>query len=124
MRLARDARGLERFLFSCGYANARRCGPYSARTESPRSAVPEKVPTRPGEAAPSILSGEMAIGVEPCCPYFRGARRIGPLNPAMALDELVRESGIIAEAARRYLLPFVEGILRLSPSRKEFPVAA
>src|SRR5215472_1882327 len=72
----------------------------------------------------AILSGEMAIGVEPRCLYFRGARWIGPLNPAVALDELVRESRIIAEASCRYLLPFVEGILRLSPSRKKFPVAA
>src|SRR5436309_2903159 len=72
----------------------------------------------------SILRRESTVGVEPRRLYFRGAGRIRPLNPAVALDKLVCEPGVIAEAARRNPLPLFEGILRLGPSRKKLAVAA
>src|SRR5713226_918929 len=72
----------------------------------------------------SIFRREMTVGVESRCLRFRGAGRIGPLNPAVTFDKLVVEPGVIAEAARGNTLPLLEGIFRLSPSWEKFVVAA
>src|SRR5712692_791695 len=72
----------------------------------------------------SIFRREMTVGVKPRGLHFRGAGRIRPLNPAVTFDELVIEPGVIAEASRRNVLPLLEGIFRLSPSRKQFFVTA